>query len=377
MISSDGPLAPPVTNAALRVLKLDDIARVLCVPCGSASGTGSVHGLKGTVDWGVTGRLAAGSIPATILTLFALYILGIKGNDSPPLITTALGIALVMTAVCVLSHRWLRLLTATRHAEPDPRWTATLTTFAGLLLGVFVTLSSVGAGAIGMTALVLLYPRTPIARLVGSDIAHAVPLTLIAGVGHWLLGSVDWILLGSLVIGSLPGIFFGSHLSARVPDKVLPPYHSAINRTEPPGWWNAKTAAPSAPANQSCDRAGPHQVGRRALAQRPNERCERRHGEPMECRSGRPPIAVQRSCHSKRPDALGRRQHHPAEIRAKNKTLIRISGFRPGSPGRWSAAFSAASQSWSIATTGSSSAVSGMPRSSFSAIPLHANTTPT
>jgi Sulfite exporter TauE/SafE len=105
-----------------------------------------------------------------------------------------------MTAVCVLSHRWLRLLTATRHADSDPRWTATLTTFAGLLLGVFVTLSSVGAGAIGMTALVLLYPRTPIARLVGSDIAHAVPLTLIAGVGHWLLGSVDWVLLGSLVI---------------------------------------------------------------------------------------------------------------------------------------------------------------------------------
>jgi uncharacterized membrane protein YfcA len=186
------------------------------------------HGLKGTVDWRVTSRLAAGSIPATILTLFALYILGIKGNDSPPLITTALGIALVMTAVCVLSHRWLRLLTATRHAEPDPRWTATLTTFAGLLLRVFVTLSSVGAGAIGMTALVLLYPRTPIARLVGSDIAHAVPLTLIAGVGHWLLGSVDWVLLGSLVIGSLPGIFFGSHLSARVPDKVLRPVLATI-----------------------------------------------------------------------------------------------------------------------------------------------------
>ena len=96
------------------------------------------------------------------------------------------------------------------------------------LLGVFVTLSSVVAGAIGMTALVLLYPRTPIARLVGSDIAHAVPLTLIAGVGHWLLGSVDWILLGSLVIGSLPGIFLGSHLSARVPEKVLRPILATI-----------------------------------------------------------------------------------------------------------------------------------------------------
>src|SRR5262249_46985463 len=132
---------------------------------------------------------------------------------------SALGMGVIMAAVCVLSHRWLRLLTATRHAEPDPWWTATLTTFAGLLLGVFVTRHGVGAGAIGMTALVLLYPRTPIARLVGSDIAHAVPLTLIAGVGHWLLGSVDWVLLGSLVMGSLPGIFFGSQLSARVPDR--------------------------------------------------------------------------------------------------------------------------------------------------------------
>ena len=107
--------------------------------------------------------------------------MGIKGNDSPPLITTALGIALVMTAVCALSHRWLRLLTATRHAQPGPRWTATLMTFAGLLLGVFVTLSSVGAAAIGMTALVLLYPRTPIARLVGSDIAHAAIAEAITG----------------------------------------------------------------------------------------------------------------------------------------------------------------------------------------------------
>jgi uncharacterized membrane protein YfcA len=177
---------------------------------------------------GLTG-VGGGSLMTPILVLlFALHILGIKGNASPPLITTALGIALVMTAVCVLSHRWLRLLTATRHAEPAPWWTATLTTFAGLLLGVFVTLSSVGAGAIGMTALVLLYPRTPIARLVGSDIAHAVPLTLIAGVGHWLLGSVDWVLLGSLVIGSLPGIFFGSHLSARVPDKILRPVLATI-----------------------------------------------------------------------------------------------------------------------------------------------------
>ncbi|HYZ40074.1 MAG TPA: sulfite exporter TauE/SafE family protein, partial [Stellaceae bacterium] len=92
-----------------------------------------------------------------------------------------------------------------------------------LVLGVLVTLSSVGAGAIGMTALVLLYPRTPIAKLVGSDIAHAVPLTLIGGIGHWFLGSVNWLLLSSLLIGSLPGIYVGSHFAARVPEKILRP----------------------------------------------------------------------------------------------------------------------------------------------------------
>jgi hypothetical protein len=93
------------------------------------------------VDWSVTGRLAGGSIPPTILTLFALYILGIKDNDSPPLITTALGIALVMTAVCVLSHRWLRLLTATRHAWADPRWTATLPVMTGNSVTTIVSIN--------------------------------------------------------------------------------------------------------------------------------------------------------------------------------------------------------------------------------------------
>src|SRR3984893_2717003 len=223
-----GSLMTPILVLLFGVHATTAVGTDLLYAAITKTGGTQTHGLKGTVDWPAPGRLAAASIPATILTLFALYILGIKGNDSPPLITTTLGIALVMTAVCVLSHRRLCLLTATRHAEPDPRWTATLTTFAGLLLGVFVTLSSVGAGAIGMTALVLLYPRTPIARRVGSDIAHAVPLTLIAGVGHWLLGSVDWLLLGSLVMGSLPGIFFGSHLSARVPDKVLRPVLATI-----------------------------------------------------------------------------------------------------------------------------------------------------
>ena len=128
-----------------------------------------VHHRRKTIDWRVTRRLASGSIPAAIFTLAILYEFGVRGGASSPLITIVLACALILTAVCVVSHRWLRLLTATRRSEPDPRRVAALTITAGLVLGVLVTLTSVGAGAIGMTALVLLYPRTPIAKLVGSD----------------------------------------------------------------------------------------------------------------------------------------------------------------------------------------------------------------
>jgi uncharacterized membrane protein YfcA len=91
----------------------------------------------------------------------------------------------------------------------------------GALLGVLVSISSVGAGAIGVTALILLYPHLPMRRIVGSDIAHAVPLTLAGGIGHWMLGSIDWQVLASLLVGSLPGIVIGGHISARIPDRVL------------------------------------------------------------------------------------------------------------------------------------------------------------
>jgi uncharacterized protein len=98
-----------------------------------------------------------------------------------------------------------------------------LTVALGAVLGVLVSISSVGAGAIGVTALLALYPRLPTVRIVGSDIAHAAPLTLIAGAGYWVLGSIDRPLLGSLLIGSIPGIAIGSQLAARAPEKVLRP----------------------------------------------------------------------------------------------------------------------------------------------------------
>jgi uncharacterized protein len=99
---------------------------------------------------------------------------------------------------------------------------------AGFVLGVLVTISSVGAGALGMTILVSLYPGVPRARLVRSDIAHAVSLTLVAGLGHWLLGSVDWALIVALLLGSVPGIILGSNLRSRLPDRVLRPILATV-----------------------------------------------------------------------------------------------------------------------------------------------------
>lgn len=181
------------------------------------------HSLKGTVDWKVTRRLAAGSIPAAALTLFLVSQLAPGGiGGASKTISFALGIALVLTALSLIFRRKLQAF-APRHDTLSEKQTAALTVLTGAILGVLVSISSVGAGALGVTALILLYPRLSTVRIVGSDIAHAVPLTAVAGLGHWLLGSVDWVLLGSLLLGSLPGITLGSHLSVKVPDRVLRP----------------------------------------------------------------------------------------------------------------------------------------------------------
>jgi len=93
----------------------------------------------------------------------------------------------------------------------------------GVVLGTLVSLTSVGAGALGVTALFFLYPGLAAVRIVGADLAHAVPLTLVAGLGHWWLGDIDWKLLATLLAGSLPGIYLGSHLSSRLPEALLRP----------------------------------------------------------------------------------------------------------------------------------------------------------
>ena len=146
---------------------------------------------------------------------------GIYSGAAQGLITAMLSGALAATAAVLIFRKRILAFFAAHVGELCPRRTAALTVLLGVVLGVLVSISSVGAGALGVTAIILLYRRLPTARIVGSDIAHAVPLTLVAGIGHWILGSIDWHLLGSLLAGSLPGIVIGSYYSVRVPETVL------------------------------------------------------------------------------------------------------------------------------------------------------------
>jgi uncharacterized membrane protein YfcA len=181
----------------------------------------AVHGYTHSVDWRVVRRLAAGSVPATVLTLLALSHFDLGGAQAARLISRSLGAALLVTALTVIFRWSLAAYFHTRWRAPDPRRIAILTVVAGAVLGFLVSISSVGAGAIGVTVLIILYPRLPTPAIVGSDIAHAVPLTLLAGLGHWWLGSIKWAILGSLLVGSIPGIMLASWAAVRVPDRPL------------------------------------------------------------------------------------------------------------------------------------------------------------
>ena len=185
------------------------------------TGGSLVHGFARSVDWRVVRRLAAGSTPATLLTLFVLSKLSLHGDAARSLITVVLSLALFVTSFILVFGQSLVALYRARMSELDPRRTALVTVLVGATLGVLVTISSVGAGAMGVVALLILYPQMPMARVVGSDIAHAVPLTLISGLGHWGMGAVDWHIIGSLLVGSLPGIFIGSYFAIRVPERAL------------------------------------------------------------------------------------------------------------------------------------------------------------
>src|ERR1700682_1956942 len=181
----------------------------------------ATHAWAKSINWPAVFRLASGSIPASIVTLFVFWQLDLNGEASRSLVNLVLCFALFLTAASLIFRKAIMERYRGRLQHLDPGSTARATVLVGAALGVLVTISSVGAGAVGVTALLLLYPQLPMTRIVGSDIAHAVPLTLIAGIGHWAMGAVDWQLMGVLLIGSLPGIVIGSYCATRVPETAL------------------------------------------------------------------------------------------------------------------------------------------------------------
>src|ERR1700753_1137800 len=185
------------------------------------TGGSVVHGLNRTIDWRIVRRLATGSLPASLLTMLVLCLLKVDPASYSALVTKVLGVALIFTALALVFRRRLLATYSRRVGVLTESQTRLTTIIVGLALGVLVTISSVGAGALGVTALLLLYPELPIVKIAGSDIAHAVPLTLVAGLGHIASGGIDLKVVVALLCGSLPGIMLASLFAPRLPDQAL------------------------------------------------------------------------------------------------------------------------------------------------------------
>ena len=186
-----------------------------------AAGT-LVHRLGDTIHWRSVKHLSAGALPAAILTTVALGQFGTLDQHIAQIIRYSIAGSLLLTVIALLfqtrMQRWLI-------AHPEKHLSgARLDIYmilAGVFLGTLVTISSIGAGAVGAMLLILLKPQLTPAQIAGTDIAYAVPLTAVAAFGHWWLGSINWELLATLLLGSVPGITIGSMAARAVPKIVL------------------------------------------------------------------------------------------------------------------------------------------------------------
>jgi uncharacterized protein len=183
-----------------------------------------VHHKKNNINWVITGWLSLGSVPAALATLWILDSIKTDTTALNAIIRHSLGWALLFTSVAIIFKKQL-LGFSKKHAgdkfHKESKTQNALTVAIGVMLGATVTLTSIGAGALGTVTLFFLYPLLVTPKLVGTEIAHAVPLTLVAGLGHATMGNLDLALLGQLLMGSLPGIYLGSMLSGKVPDLLL------------------------------------------------------------------------------------------------------------------------------------------------------------
>ena len=217
-----GSLMTPLLVLGFGVAPVTAVGTDLLFAGITKSGGAVSHALKGHVDWRITRLLAAGSVPGAALALAVLAWMPPATTSARVVVSTTLGVMLVLTAIALIFRSQMMSWAKARAGDGWLGTHSRLATIAtGAFIGLAVTLSSVGAGAVGVTALILLFPALATVRIVGTDIAHAVPITMIAGLGHAFLGNVNWWLLASLLVGSLPGILLGSHLAARLPERLV------------------------------------------------------------------------------------------------------------------------------------------------------------
>jgi uncharacterized membrane protein YfcA len=216
-----GSLMTPLLILLFGIHPSTAVGTDLLYAAATKTGGSLIHGWGRSIHWPAVIRLACGSLPASVATMLVMWQLNLDASAQRTVVNLVLCFALFLTATSLIFRKAIMERYRRRLEHVDDRTTVLATVATGAALGVLVSISSVGAGAVGVTALLLLYPRLPMVQIVGSDIAHAVPLTLVAGFGHWALGSVDWALMGVLLMGSLPGIVIGSYSALRVPETVL------------------------------------------------------------------------------------------------------------------------------------------------------------
>ncbi|HEU4549874.1 MAG TPA: sulfite exporter TauE/SafE family protein [Rhizomicrobium sp.] len=216
-----GSLMTPLLILLFHVNPVTAVGTDLIYACITKTGGSLVHTFNNTIDWRIVRRLALGSLPAAVMTMALLALLQINPKTYSLVVTSVLGVALLCTAAALVFRRRLLAGYTRRVGVLNERQTFCCTVATGAALGVLVSISSVGAGALGVTALILLYPELPVVKIAGSDIAHAVPLTLVAGAGHLMGGRLDLTILVSLLCGSLPGIVLASMFAPRMPDRAL------------------------------------------------------------------------------------------------------------------------------------------------------------
>lgn len=214
-----GSLMTPLLILAFKVPVLIAVGTDLLYAALSKAGGVVVHARRGNIEWRIAARLALGSVPAALITLVALQYFG-AGSGIETLVNTVLGFGLVMTSLILLAGDRLLARRWPRTALSDGQQRLVLAVL-GAFVGAMVTLSSIGAGALCGAVLMLLYRDLPVARIVGTDIAHAVPIAALAGLGHIHLGTVNYVMLGYLLAGSLPGIYLGARCTGLVPDRLL------------------------------------------------------------------------------------------------------------------------------------------------------------